>query len=296
MRIRRTIAVAALMFLTGFGTGCAKVEPGWAGIKVNQYGDQKGVEDFPIQTGRVWFNPFTQDVYQYPTFLQNVVWTKDDVEGSRADESITFNSTEGSVVNADIALSYALEREKVPSLFVEFRKDAKNLTDVYMRSQVRNSFQRVASTMPIVRIFGAGKQELLDRVKADVEEELAHRGFRFDMISFVGALRVDDRVLESINATIQATQRAIESENKVRQIEAEKLQTIISSEADAQSILNVANAEAEANRIIAESLSPQLLQWRALEVWDGILPQVTGGAVPFINVSPGTGSTPRRNQ
>ena len=26
-------------------------------IKVNLYGNQRGVEDFPIRTGRVWFNP-----------------------------------------------------------------------------------------------------------------------------------------------------------------------------------------------------------------------------------------------
>lgn len=135
-------------------SACTKVEPGYVGIKVNQYGSQRGVEDFPILTGRVNYNIFTEDVYKFPTFLQNVVWTRDRHEGSPDDESITFNSVEGAVVNADIALSYAFVAEKVPTLFVEFRKDPDHITDVYMRSKVRDYFSRNASTMKVTEIFG----------------------------------------------------------------------------------------------------------------------------------------------
>ncbi|MEK7201382.1 MAG: SPFH domain-containing protein, partial [Patescibacteria group bacterium] len=141
-------------------SSCTKVPPGYVGIRVNQYGTQRGVEDFPIHTGRVWYNPLTQDVYQFPTFLQNVVWNNDPNEGNADDESITFNSVEGAVVNADIALSYGFTAEKVPNLFVEFRRDPEHITQVYMRSQVRDTFSRIASTMKVTEIFGAKKQEL----------------------------------------------------------------------------------------------------------------------------------------
>lgn len=33
--------------------GCTRIPPGYVGIKVNMYGSQKGVADFPLQTGRV---------------------------------------------------------------------------------------------------------------------------------------------------------------------------------------------------------------------------------------------------
>lgn len=265
--------------------GCTKVEPGYVGIKVNQYGSQKGVEDFPLLTGRVWYNLFTEDVYKFPTFLQNIVWTKNPNEGSPNDDSITFNSIEGAPINVDIALSYGFEAEKVPSLFVEFRKDAEHITNVYMRSQVRDAFSRIASQMKVTDIFGAKKQELLVNVKKDLQANLGPKGFRFDMVSFVGSLRPDDKVQASINSVIEATQRAIEAENKVRQSVAEADQRIATAEGEAQSILKVAKAQAEANKVVAASLTPELVQWQAIQRWNGTLPQVTGGGgVPLIQI------------
>ncbi len=282
-----SMLVLGVMLLSGM-SACTKVEPGYVGIKVNQYGSQKGVEDFPLVTGRVWYNLLTEDVYKFPTFLQNVVWTKAEMEGSSNDESITFNSIEGAIVNADIALSYGFEGEKVPALFVEFRKSPEHITDVYMRSKVRDYFSRRASTEKVVDIFGEGKQALLDSVKADLQRELVPKGFKFDMVSFVGGLRVDEKVQASINAVIEATQRAIEAENKVRQSEAKAKQRIAAAEGEAQSILRVAKAQAEANRLVASSLSPQLVQWQGIQRWNGITPLVTGGGVPFISI-PGVG-------
>jgi len=206
--MKRLVMVLALVLMAG---ACTKVEPGYVGIKVNMYGDQKGIEDFPLQTGRVHFNPITEDVYKFPTFIQNFVWTADKAEGSPNNDEITFNSVEGAVVSADIAVGFLVEAEKVPSIFVEFRKPIDEIRDVYIRSQVRDAFGRHASKMKVTDIFGVQKQTLLDAVKSDLNDNLGPRGITFDMISFVGGLRVDPRVQESINAVLEAAQKAIEA-------------------------------------------------------------------------------------
>jgi len=271
--MRRSLLFIVLFLLTG----CTTVPPGYVGIKVNNYGKQRGVEDFPIMTGMVSFNLFTEDVHKFPTFLQNVVWQGDS-------ESITFNSIEGAIVNSDIALSYAFVADKVPHLFVEFRQDAEHITDIYMRSHVRDAFSRQASAMKVVDIFGNGKQALLISVKTDLEQNLGPMGFRFDMVSIVGEMRVDDNVHKSINAVIEAGQRAIEAENKVRQSQAEAQQVIAKAEGDARSITLMAEAQAEANRRVAASLTSELVRWQAIQRWNGITPQVTGGAIPLIDL------------
>lgn len=57
--------------------------------------------------------------------------------------------------------------------------------------------------------------------------------------------------------------------------------------------LKVAQAEAEAQalRLQKQEITPELIKLReieaqrlAIEKWNGVLPNVTGGAVPFINV------------
>ena len=264
--------------------GCSKVPPGYVAVKVNNYGTQKGVEDFPLFTGTVWYNPFTTDVHLFPTFLQNRVWTKDKNEGSPEDESITFNSVEGAGVNADIAISYSFAAERVPHIFVEFRQDVEHITHVYIRSKVRDSFGRHASRVKITNIFGMEKQDLLNSVKQDLNEELGPKGIKFDMVSFVGALRVDDNVMGSINATIQATQKSIEAENLVRQSEALARSAVATAEGEARSITARATAQADANIIIAKSVTPELIAFEAVRKWNGIMPTVTGTAMPFINI------------
>jgi len=285
--VNKLSLLSALLFLS-----CSRVAPGYVGIKVNNYGDQKGVEDFPLQTGRVTYNPFTTDVYTFPTFRQNVIW-----EGE--DESITFNSTEGSVINADVGLSYSLDGEKVPQIFVAFRQDIEHITHVFVRSEVRDALARHAGKYKVTDIFGPKKQDLLDEVKADVIASLGGLGFKFEMISFVGALRCDGNVMESINATIQATQLAISAQNKVVQATAEANQAIetargaaesvkLAAAGEAESIKLRAVAQAEANRLVAASLTPELVQWRAIEKWDGVQPTFMGGGtgmIPLVQVS-----------
>lgn len=78
---------------------------------------------------------------------------------------------------------------------------------------------------------------------------------------------------------IEATQRAIEAENKVRQVEAEALQKVAEARGKAEAILLEAEATAEANRKIAESVTPEVIAWKATEIWNGVLP--FGGTTPF---------------
>ncbi len=281
------LVLGILLATLGSCVGCTKVEPGYVGIKVNQYGTQKGVSDFPMKTGRVWYNPFTTDVYKFPTFMQNVVWTKSAHEGENVDESITFNSLEGAAANADIGLSYSFNGAKVPEIFIKFRQDAKHITEVFVRNHVRDAFVREASTMKITDIFGPGKQKLLASVTQDLRNALGPDGIEIESVALIGELRVDEGVKQSINAVITANQKATEAENKVRQSKAEAEQAMAVATGKAQAILTEANAQAQANEKIEKSLSPALVQYKAIEKWDGKLPQFAGaGGTPFINIKP----------
>ncbi len=281
------IAVFVVLLVGGgvLVSGCSVIPPGYVGVKVNLSGGNRGVEHYPILTGRQFFNPVNERIYEYPVFLQTIVWTKDVREGESHDQSITFNSVEGAVINVDVSLSYAFITEKVPSVFVEFRRTPQEITDTYMRSKVRDAFSRVASTMPVNDIYGAKKQELLLRVKEDLTNELEPKGFRIDTVSMVGNPRLDQNVLTSINQAIQAQQDAQRAQNKVAQVEAEARQKVAEADGEAQKIKTIAEAQATANERLTKSLTPQLVQYEALQKWDGKMPQVTGsGGMPFIQL------------
>lgn len=283
MKSKAALVLALAVIALG---GCTKVPPGWAGIEVNNYGDQKGVDDFPVKTGRVWFNPFTTDVYKYPCFAQTVTWTADKSEGSPNDDSITFADAKGVVFNADVALTYQVDCSKVPHLFVKFRQDVKSFTGTYMRNKIREAFNNAGSEYEAMEIVGEGKAEFQDGVKRELNKTLGEDGLLFDTVAMVGAPRVDQKVQASINAALDATQRAIKARNEVAEREAEAAKNIADARGEAESIRIRAEAEANANREVAASISQALVQYEAIKKWDGKLPQVSGESTPFVSIRP----------
>jgi regulator of protease activity HflC (stomatin/prohibitin superfamily) len=259
-------------------SGCDKIEPGHVGIVVNNYGSQKGVEDYPVKTGRIFYNPWTQDLYVFPTFMQNKVWTKDIREDSPTDESIIINSSEGSQIVCDVGLSYTIEAEKVPLLFISFRKTIKEITDGYLRNQVRDIMTNNSSAYKAVELMSDKQQEYLNKCKEELQTKLQPYGFKIDTLSFVSAPNPDQKVKDSITLVIEATQKAIEAENKVKQIEAEARQEVARADGKAQAILKEATSQAEANKILAESITPDYIKYKMLEKWNGEAPRVIGGS------------------
>ena len=51
--------------------GCERIDAGHVGVKVNLYGDGKGVDDVTEVTGWVFYNPISTKIVEFPTFMQH---------------------------------------------------------------------------------------------------------------------------------------------------------------------------------------------------------------------------------
>jgi regulator of protease activity HflC (stomatin/prohibitin superfamily) len=294
----KRIGLAIALLLIGLFTvsSCVeRVDAGQVGIRVKLAGSSRGVDDIPIVTGWVFYNPLTEQLVMFPTSVQNVVWTRDVNEGRAHDESITFSSQEGVNINADIGLSFHIEAAMAPHLYLRFRKsNLMELANGYVRNAVREAFNVVASQMPVQGIYGADKSKLVADVMKRLQDQLGKDGFVIDQLTINGALRLPENVATAINRAMEATQLAIQAENRVRQVKAEADQAITQAEGgataararargEADARLITAKAEAKANLILRASTSPTVLNYRALERWNGRLPVMNGGgALPFL--------------
>lgn len=284
MNKNKVLVVMLLLSVLFMGSACSKVPAGHVGVKVYLLGGQKGVESEQLGVGRYWIG-MNEELYLFPTFTQNYVWTKSPKEGSLDDESITFQDRDGMSINADIGISYAVRPEKVADVFQKYRKQLDEITDVYLRNMVRDAFVTVASKLPIEQIYGEGKADMVRAVEKLVKEQVGGM-FVIERIYLVGDLRLPPAVTASLNAKIQATQQAQQKENEVRTAKAEAEKVVAAAEGEARSITTVAKAQAEANKILSASITPELVAYKSLEKWNGILPttMVPGGAVPFVPV------------
>lgn len=292
-KVLRGLGLLATAFLF-IGCGCTRVEPGYVGLRVNLSGSDRGVEENPIETGWVFYNPISEQVYEFPTFVQRYVWTSDDREGSPTDESITFNSSEGAVMQADVGIAVKFDATAVPALFVEFRREPDAIVRGWVRDRVRDAMNAEAAKIKAVDLLSSHKETFMESVNETVRAELGLHGIVLDRVTLLARPQVDPQVEASINAVISATQKAIEAQNRVVQTKAEadqmaaaadgeRRRLMAEAEGRASAVLAEAKAQAEANDLVARSLSPALIEWRKVERWNGTVPQVTSeSVVPFV--------------
>lgn len=268
-----------------FLVACSDVPSGYVGIKINNLGSNKGIENQTIPVGRYWLG-WNEQLFIFPMFTQTQVWTKDRTEGSPNDDSMTFQTVEGLNVNTDIGITYSLEPSKVPVIFQKYRKGVSEITDTVLRSMVRDALINSASTKQIESVYGAGKAELITEVEDMVRKQCAGIGINIEHVYWIGSLRLPESIEESINNKAKASQMTAQREQEIQQSKAEADKKIAEARGDSESTLLRANAEAQAiiikGKAIAEN--PQIIELSRIEKWDGRLPttMIPNSAVPFL--------------
>ena len=269
-------------FITSYAV---KVPAGQVGVKVYLLGANKGVSNEEVLgVGRYWVG-WNEEVYLFPTSTVNYTWTKSPNEGSAVDESFEFQDVEGMGIDADIGISYLIDADKVALIFQKYRKGIDEITNIYLRNTVRDALVTLSSKMTAEDIYGSKKGDLMNAVMAQVRSEVGPIGINVEKIYWIGKMRLPDQIVASLNAKVQANQAAEQAQNKVAQSRAEAAQKVAEAQGSADAILAVAKAQADDNKILAASITPELVRYKAIEKWSGDLPRFTGGgAVPFIDV------------
>jgi regulator of protease activity HflC (stomatin/prohibitin superfamily) len=276
------IGVFGVVMLLGLWliTSCYKiVAPGHVGIVVKQSGSDRGVQDFPVQSGRVWYNPINEVVLTYPTYVQRAIWTSSTQEGLPMNDEISFQSAEGLRFTSDVNVSYQLTAAQVPKFYVKFRSDdLAAFTHGFFRDAVRNGF-RISTAYRAEEVNGVKQSELIDRVLEQLRQAMQPYGVDVLQLGFATPPRPPQSVKDAIESKIAATQHAERAENEKRQAIAEAAKSV-----------EIARGQAEANELLTKSLSTQLMQWKQLEIleqkWNGQFPQVVGsGTMPLLQLT-----------
>lgn len=252
------------------------VPAGFVGVRVNLYAD-KGVDNEVVGTGR-YFIGINEQLYRFPTFNQLISYA----------EPFTFQTSDAMDVRARVGVEYNILPEKAATIFQTYRKGIEDITEINLRQYISDALIKHAAAMDINALTQGGKTVLLDGVLKELREKLDPVGIRIVKLSWVTDLAYPEQVKESINAKIEATQRALLRENEVAQSKAEAQKRIEEARGIAESTRLRAQAEADAIAIKAKALrdNPDVMQLNAIEKWDGKLPQMmTGNApIPFISI------------
>jgi regulator of protease activity HflC (stomatin/prohibitin superfamily) len=262
-KLMKTIGAGVLGFFTlvFLFFSCERIDAGHVGVKVNQYGDNKGVSDVVEVTGMVFFNPITHSVYEFPTFIQHKEYT--------GENSFVVNSKDGSEFHVSPIINYSVQREKVPQIFAKYRRSLDQIEEGFLKTAVFDAF-RLATNVYTADELISNRQKFEIEVRRILDGELGKEGFV--ITQFTSNLLYPETFKKAIEAKNNAVQGALMAENKVKQAEAEAKIKVATAQGNAQAMLTSAKAEAEANSLKQKTITPMLLQLEWINKWDGKLP------------------------
>ena len=273
----RLIAGLAVLGLLLFGVvSCGTtVEPGNVGVKIRTLGGAAGVDRQPLSSG--WhFKGIGERIVEYPVIQRTYSYTREADERGPENEEIAFADNTGLPMTADVAITLQVNPASAPRLYETYRLTFDQLLDGPIRNDVRSAVAAEAERVNVDALYSGGRQLVIQRALARVSAKWARHGVTVTQLDWIGTIRYPDVILQAIQAKTRTDQETLTARAQVAK-----------AQAQAEAQIAAARGQAESIRIINEALAanPRYVELKAVEKWDGKLPQVTGaGGAPFINL------------
>ncbi|MGK7902708.1 MAG: prohibitin family protein [Hormoscilla sp.] len=177
-------------------------------------------------------------------------------------------------VKINVALNWSIDPKQVNNVFQQIGDERQIVLRII--SPAVAEVVKAATAKKNAEEIITKRTELKQEIDNKIKERLAPYGLLVQDISLV-----DVTFSPEFAKAIEAKQIA-EQEAKRAEFIAQK------ATQEAQAEINRAKGQAEAQRLVRQTITPELLQKQAIEKWDGRFPTVmTGnGTLPFINVTP----------
>ncbi|EOS58724.1 prohibitin family protein [Paenibacillus barengoltzii] len=257
-------AIIVIVVLIVGSNSYAQVEYGHVGL----YKTFGKLNDNILGPGMHFKIPFVQTVIQVNTQV------------TKTETDTTASSKDLQPVSTHVAVNYSVNKESAYNLMNNI---GGNYDTVIINPAVQEIVKEVTARYQAEELIAKR-----DVVAGEISEHLTSRLAKYDLIVNeinIVNFKFSDAFNQSIEAKQVAQQQALKASNDLKRIQIEAQQKIAQAE-----------AEAEALKLKKQEVTPELVQLKqievqekALEKWDGKLPQVTGGATPFIDIESLTG-------
>jgi len=194
-------------------------------------------------------------------------------------KEIDASSKEYQIVKMTGMMNFHIDPSYVNDLY---QKVGLDFADKVIDPAFNDFVKEVVPTYPIGEILPK-REEIRQRAMKKLGDNLSRYHIIVDDIYFAN-IRFSPGYEGAVEAK-QVAQQQVETQKQVlaqREIEAQ--QKVATAKGEAEAIQVVAQGQAKANDVLSRSITPILVQYKSIEKWNGILPQVSGGAVPFVDL------------
>jgi regulator of protease activity HflC (stomatin/prohibitin superfamily) len=237
-------------------SSCAVIRPGEVGIK-QKLGN---LSDKVTTQGTVMFNPLTSKV------------VKTSIQTNNLELSLSLPSKEGLSITSQISILYRLDKDKVASVIRSLGLNYQSI----IASVFRSASADVCAKYFAKDMHSGMRADIEKSIREKMGETLTDQGILIESV-LMKSIQLPDGLAGSIERKLQAEQDAMRMEFVLQQ---QKL--------EAERILIEAKGTRDAQKIIAEGLTPEIIKIRSIEAFLQLSKSpntkiiVTDGKAPFL--------------
>ncbi len=259
------VGMAAIAGGIYVGVSMTKVDQGEVGVV---YTMKEGVQKETLNPGYHWVGPFAK-VKDYPVAQQQLVLSNNaaDFNEKKLEKDTHVDApADGGMVKMNMTVNYNFIPEQVTSLYERFNgMDGEQIVESKVKNSILAYIKEVTPKFSVMDIYSTKRaevgQEITKYLNGKLQEEYG--------INISSALIIDVQLDKELQAKVQAKEQAKQDAEKA---ELDKQTAIAQGEADkakaeankAVTITN-AQAEAEANRIVSDSITDNLIKMKEAE-------------------------------
>ena len=199
-----------------------------------------------------------------------------DVKTQKYQADLSASSRDLQDVKTSIAINYRVSPELTPEIYRTIGLGYADIVIYPLEQEVNKGITAQYTAEELI----TKREDVRQKMKDSLTEKLIPRGIIVEEVSIVN-FAFSESFSQAIEAKVTAEQSALGAKNKLEQVRYEAEQTVARATAEATSL-----------RLQKQEITPDLVKLRQIEVqkmaiekWNGILPQVTGGSIPFISLN-----------
>lgn len=254
--MRTSILFAIVIFL--LHTSCAVVRPGEAGIKQTLGKFSKNVST----QGTIFYNPLVSRVIKESTQTNNIKLV------------LNLPTKEGLSVNSEISILYRLDINKISDILENLGRDYESI----ITSVFRSASSDVCAQFYAKDMHSGMRANIEEEIRNKMKVNLEKQANGIELIAvLMKSIRLPKGLASSIEQKLQAEQDALRMEFIIQQSQLEAQRKIID-----------ATAERDAQKILAEGLTDEIIKLRSIEAFNDLSKSnnskviITDGKTPLL--------------
>ena len=256
------LAIILIIALIGTVTCIERIPVGYEGVVYSMNG---GVQDTTLKQGWHFVAP-TKQIKIFTVSNEQLILTKDSRDGSKGDEAFNVSTADNASISISFQMSYRFLGEDLVNTYKKFKgMNGEDIVNNRVRTVLKSKISEITTDYTMMDIYSGNRSEINNKITEYLDKEFrAAYGIEVIDASIVD-VHPDEQLQQTITDRVKALQRKqqAEAEQETAKVEAETALIKAQNQADIKRM--EAQAEADANALIASSITQPLIEMKEAE-------------------------------